>query len=773
MAVPKAYGDLLSVAPMMEITDRHFRYFWRLLSKRSVLWTEMVVDSALLFSDKTDGFLRFNEEEHPIVCQLGGSEPATLARAAAMVKAAGYDGINLNCGCPSPRVAGRGLFGAALMFEPELVRDCVAAMREATGDSIPISIKCRLGADGMDSYEAFARFIAIVSSGGAQHFVVHARKCLLRGLSPKDNRTVPPLRYHWVQRAALEFPHLRIGINGGVATLTDAATLLLLQRSVPRPLPLTPGATGTEASAAAAAAMAQAIAAVAARAAGVPAASASASVGAAALGAPVLADASGETCSSPARSGAGAGASPLLPLPAIPLAAALLSTAALPPGVRADPRRTMSKAALRLQRRKEDAEDATTTSMSTSTSATGPGGAVAAGSASSSAADGGSAASMAEDDRDGGSDRGSDSDSEGECDADGSGAAAVGCGCELPNPPDDASDDGSAAAPAGAAAAPAAAAGPHARPPAVGGKAALIASGKAGADGLGPDGYPVDPMLQVAPGVERIDVAWLPDRSAPPATVAKSASSGAADAASAGAKAERRASAGADAADSSAAAEGTDAAAAAAAAAAAKAAAIAATQAEQLYRYTFASHPAAAAATAAATAAAGAGAVAAASGGAGLASAASDAASDFRGLVPLLAADPSRNLLESVMIGRAASNTPWMFADVDRVIYGVPNPGHSRREVIELYLRYCEELIPARTPSTEREGSHRMSYVPATLMKPLLNLFAGCFGGSRYRGALAGNVTAKRMPLREAVAAALADARISDAVLDERPPAGP
>lgn len=141
-------------------------------------------------------------------------------------------------------------------------------------------------------------------------------------------------------------------------------------------------------------------------------------------------------------------------------------------------------------------------------------------------------------------------------------------------------------------------------------------------------------------------------------------------------------------------------------------------------------------------------------------------------MLPLLAADPSRNLLESVMIGRAASNTPWLFADVDRVIYGVPNPGHSRREVIELYLRYCEDLIPARTPAGEREGSHRMSYAPATLMKPLLTLFAGCFGGSRFRGALAGNVTAKRMPLREAVTAALAESRISDAVLDERPPTG-
>ena len=216
---------------MMEWTTRHYRYMVRLLSKRTLLYTEMVVDNTLIHSHLRDGFLRFHPDEHPIAVQLGGSTPELLARAARMAEDAGYDEINLNCGCPSARVAGAGKFGALLMFTPELVRDCVAAMRAVV--SIPVTVKCRLGADDMDSYEQFAHFLRVVAEGGCRHFIVHARKCILKGLSPKDNRTIPPLRYEWVQRAAMEFPHLRISLNGGVQDLGGALKLLSLRRGPP------------------------------------------------------------------------------------------------------------------------------------------------------------------------------------------------------------------------------------------------------------------------------------------------------------------------------------------------------------------------------------------------------------------------------------------------------------------------------------------------------------------------------------------------------------
>ena len=222
---------------MMDWTDRHFRYLARLLTARTVLYTEMVVDATLLHSARASGYLRHSAVERPLVAQLGGSDPVSLAAAAAAVLAAGgFDGINLNCGCPSPRVAGRGCFGAALMLEPARVAAAVDSMAAAAGPALPISVKCRLGVDGMDSYAAFAAFLATVSASGAcTRFIVHARRCLTRGLSPKDNRTVPPLRYHWVQRAALEFPHLSIGINGGVEGLPAAAALLLLRPAAPPP----------------------------------------------------------------------------------------------------------------------------------------------------------------------------------------------------------------------------------------------------------------------------------------------------------------------------------------------------------------------------------------------------------------------------------------------------------------------------------------------------------------------------------------------------------
>ncbi|RYG47650.1 tRNA dihydrouridine(20/20a) synthase DusA, partial [archaeon] len=223
-----ARADIVSIAPMMEWTDRHYRYMMRLMTRHTKLYTEMMVDNMLIHSKNAPANLAFHPSEHPIAIQLGGSNPDTLAIAAKMAADEGYDEINLNCGCPSDRVAGRGCFGARLMFTPELVRDCVTAMQRVT--SVPITIKCRLGADDMDSYEQFSNFIRVVAESGCTHFVVHARKCLLHGLNPKENRTIPPLRYHWVQRAAMEFPHLQISLNGGVNSIPDAATLLALRR---------------------------------------------------------------------------------------------------------------------------------------------------------------------------------------------------------------------------------------------------------------------------------------------------------------------------------------------------------------------------------------------------------------------------------------------------------------------------------------------------------------------------------------------------------------
>lgn len=223
-----AEGDIVSIAPMMDWTDRHYRYMMRLLTRRTRLYTEMVVDNTLLYAKHADEYLRFDPVERPIACQLGGSDPNTLAAAAMMVEAAGYDEINLNCGCPSPRVAGKGCFGAALMFSPELVRDCVAAMMASV--KIPITVKCRLGADSMDTFEEFRHFVEIVSQSGCKHFIIHARKAILKGLDPKGNRTVPKLKYDWVQRLSLEFPHLRISINGGITSWEQTEQLLRLTR---------------------------------------------------------------------------------------------------------------------------------------------------------------------------------------------------------------------------------------------------------------------------------------------------------------------------------------------------------------------------------------------------------------------------------------------------------------------------------------------------------------------------------------------------------------
>jgi len=201
----------MSVAPMMDWTDRHCRYLHRLLTRHTLLYTEMVTTGALLHGD-VPRHLRFNAEEHPLALQLGGSEPADLARAAQLGEQWGYDEINLNCGCPSERVQ-RGAFGACLMNEASLVAEGVKAMRDAV--QIPVTVKHRIGIDKSESYEFVRDFIGTVAEAGCEVFIVHARNAWLKGLSPKENREVPPLRYDVVARLKRDFPRLTIAINGG------------------------------------------------------------------------------------------------------------------------------------------------------------------------------------------------------------------------------------------------------------------------------------------------------------------------------------------------------------------------------------------------------------------------------------------------------------------------------------------------------------------------------------------------------------------------------
>ncbi|EED35238.1 tRNA-dihydrouridine synthase A [Luminiphilus syltensis NOR5-1B] len=199
----------------MDWTDRHCRYFWRLLTRRARLYTEMVTTGALLHGDVAR-HLQFNDCEHPIALQLGGSNPEELASCARMAEDWGYDEVNLNCGCPSDRVQ-NGRFGACLMAEAELVRDCVAAMCDAS--ALPVTVKHRIGIDHQESYNELRDFVGTVASGGARVFIVHARKAWLQGLSPKENREIPPLNYPWVYRLKQDFPHLTIVLNGGVTDI--------------------------------------------------------------------------------------------------------------------------------------------------------------------------------------------------------------------------------------------------------------------------------------------------------------------------------------------------------------------------------------------------------------------------------------------------------------------------------------------------------------------------------------------------------------------------
>jgi tRNA-dihydrouridine synthase A len=203
---------------MMDWTDRHCRAFHRVLTRRAVLYTEMVTAVAVMHG-KRERLLGFDGSEHPVVLQLGGSEPDRLARAAEIGAGFGYDAINLNCGCPSDRVQS-GRFGACLMAEPRLVADCVRAMRGATG--LPVTVKCRIGIDDQDSEADFQRFVETVAGAGCTMFIVHARKAWLRGLSPKENREVPPLDYARVYRLKASLPQLTIVLNGGLADLAAA-----------------------------------------------------------------------------------------------------------------------------------------------------------------------------------------------------------------------------------------------------------------------------------------------------------------------------------------------------------------------------------------------------------------------------------------------------------------------------------------------------------------------------------------------------------------------
>lgn len=213
--------DKFSVAPMLDWTDRHCRYFYRVMSEHALLYSEMVTTGAILYGDQ-DRHLYF-EEKGPVALQLGGSDPLDLAKAAKIGESYGYSEINLNCGCPSDRVQ-KGRFGACLMEEPELVADCYQAMREAT--DLPVTIKTRIGIDDQESYEFLAKFIDTVSARGCDHFILHARKAWLSGLSPKENREIPPLNYERVFEIKENYPALTIGINGGVQTISEAASLL-------------------------------------------------------------------------------------------------------------------------------------------------------------------------------------------------------------------------------------------------------------------------------------------------------------------------------------------------------------------------------------------------------------------------------------------------------------------------------------------------------------------------------------------------------------------
>ena len=211
------WHDVISVAPMLDYTDRHFRFLMRLITRKTQLYTEMLTTKEIL-EDKTGRILELNPIEHPVAIQLGGSDPGLLAECARLAADTHYDEINLNVGCPSERVqAGR--IGACLMLEPHLVAECVVAMQSASDK--PITVKCRLGIDHHDSYDHLCNFIHIVAAVGCEKFIIHARKAWLKGLSPKQNREIPPLDYDMAYRLKSDFPQLKIFLNGGIKCLDE------------------------------------------------------------------------------------------------------------------------------------------------------------------------------------------------------------------------------------------------------------------------------------------------------------------------------------------------------------------------------------------------------------------------------------------------------------------------------------------------------------------------------------------------------------------------
>lgn len=211
------FSRRLCLAPMMEYTDRHFRYMLRLITPNTFLYTEMITAAALCYGDAA-GLLAYDASEHPVALQLGGSDISQLIRAAQLAQDAGYDEVNLNVGCPSGRVQ-NAQFGACLMKMPGLVAECVAAMKNAV--QIPVTVKCRIGVDDLDSYDYFKSFIHLVAQSGCEVFIVHARKAWLQGLSPKENREIPPLCYETVYQLKKDFPQLEVIINGGIKTQED------------------------------------------------------------------------------------------------------------------------------------------------------------------------------------------------------------------------------------------------------------------------------------------------------------------------------------------------------------------------------------------------------------------------------------------------------------------------------------------------------------------------------------------------------------------------
>jgi tRNA-dihydrouridine synthase A len=211
-------NNRLSVAPMIDVTDKHFRFLARLLTRHTLLYTDMITTGAILHG-KRERLLAYNHEEHPVALQLGGSDPAALRDCAMQAKKFGYDEINLNCGCPSDRVQ-NGAFGACLMSTPELVRDCLRAM--ASDTDIPVTLKCRTGIDQQDNFDEFLQFIDVATDSPCQTVIVHARNAWLKGLSPKENREIPPLKYEWVYRLKALRPQLNIVLNGGVTSLENA-----------------------------------------------------------------------------------------------------------------------------------------------------------------------------------------------------------------------------------------------------------------------------------------------------------------------------------------------------------------------------------------------------------------------------------------------------------------------------------------------------------------------------------------------------------------------